>query len=260
LVRGKFARVHTFHGHLFDDGSFSAFEKKVITFVERFLARRTNVLVSVGKRVGVELRAAGVGTSGRWVSIAPGVDALPKVEKKIARASLGLPTDGVVVGWMARVTAVKNPYLMIEVAKKMPSVSFVMAGGGDLLESVKSLAPSNLSVIGWADASAFWSAVDVAISTSDNEGMPVALIEAQLAGVPVVCTDVGSNSEVIEDGVTGFVVEKDVDSLVEAVSKLVSSGEMRESFGRVAAVRASVEFGVDTMLDKHRDLYRSLLL
>ena len=258
LVGGKFARVHTFHGHLFDDGSFSGFEKRVITFVERFLARRTDVLVSVGKKVGVELRAACVGASGTWVSIAPGVDALPRVEKKIARKSLGIEDDGVVVGWMARVTSVKNPMLMIEVAKRMPSVSFVVAGGGDMLDAVKATAPANVSVIGWADASAFWSAMDVALSTSDNEGMPVALIEAQLAGVPVVCTDVGSNGEVIENGVTGFVVEKDVDALVEAVEKLVSSSEMRSSFGRVAAVRAAVEFGVDTMLDKHKDLYKSL--
>lgn len=257
LISGKFKHVHTFHGHLFDDASFSGLQKKVITFFESYLANKTDVLVSVGKQVGVELRAAGIGPLGAWVSIAPGVDALPKVDKEVARKNLGITSD-VVVGWMARVTSVKNPFLMIEVAKKMPGVNFVVAGGGDLLEAVKAAAPANVSVIGWADASMFWSAVDLAFSTSDNEGMPVALIEAQLAGVPVVCTDVGSNGEVIENGVTGFVVEKDVDSLVAALQKLVSSAEMRSSFGRVAAVRAAVEFGVDTMLDKHKDLYKSL--
>ena len=259
LVGGSFKRVHTFHGHLFDDASFSGLQKSVITFAERFLAGRTDVLVSVGKKVGVELRAAGVGTSGTWVSIAPGVDALPRVERSIARRGLGVDDDRVLVGWMARVTSVKNPLLMIEVAKRMPSVSFVVAGGGDMLEEVRAAAPSNVSVIGWADASVFWSGVDIALSTSDNEGMPVALIEAQLAGVPVVCTDVGSNGEVIESESTGFVVSKDVDALVGALDKLVGSASLRESFGAAAVARASVEFGVAAMIEKHQSLYRGLL-
>ncbi len=259
LVGGNFARVHTFHGHLFDDASFSSLQKFLITFIEKFLARRTDVLVSVGKKVGAELREAGIGSSSTWVSIPPGVDALPVVDRTIARKALGYSDDRVLVGWMARVTSVKNPMLLLEVAKKMPSVSFVLAGGGDMLDEVKSLAPSNLSVIGWADASNFWSAVDIALSTSDNEGMPVALIEAQLAGVPVVCTDVGSNGEVIENGITGFVVQKSADAIASALEKLLSSDEMRASFGRVAKVRAAVEFGVPAMLDKHVGLYKGLL-
>ena len=259
LVGGPSKKVHTFHGHLFDDSSFSRLQKNVITLAEKFMAGRTDVLISVGKQVGVELREAGIGASGTWVSIAPGVDALPRVERSIARSSLGVKDDRVLVGWMARVTSVKNPLLMIEVAKRLPSVSFVVAGGGDMLEEIKTKAPSNVSVIGWADASVFWSGVDIALSTSDNEGMPVALIEAQLAGIPVVCTDVGSNGEVIESGSTGFVVEKQVDVLVKAIEKLVDSRELRESFGKSAQIRASVEFGVPAMLDKHSALYKGLI-
>jgi glycosyltransferase involved in cell wall biosynthesis len=72
-----------------------------------------------------------------------------------------------------------------------------MAGGGDLLEQVKATAPANVTVLGWAEASDLFGAADIILSTSENEGMPVALIEAQLAGKPVVATDVGSVSEVI---------------------------------------------------------------
>lgn len=259
LVGGSFKRVHTFHGHLFDDASFSWLQKRVITLAEKFLAGRTDALISVGKKVGIELRDAGVGKSGRWVSIPPGVDALPRVERSIARSGLGVNDGRVLVGWMARVTSVKNPMLMIEVAKKLPEISFVVAGGGDMLDEVKAAAPSNVSVIGWADASVFWSGVDIALSTSDNEGMPVALIEAQLAGVPVVCTDVGSNGEVIESGSTGFVARKEVGSLVDSLEKLFTSSQLRTSFGKAAQIRATVEFGVPAMLEKHRALYEGLL-
>jgi len=259
LVSGSFKRVHTFHGHLFDDASFSGLQKNIITLAEQFMAGRTDILISVGKKVGVELRAAGIGARDTWVSIPPGVDALPRVERSLARKSLGVQDDRVLVGWMARVTSVKNPMLLIEVAKRMPSVSFVMAGGGDMLDEVKASAPSNLSVIGWADASIFWSAVDIALSTSDNEGMPIALIEAQYAGVPVVCTDVGSNSEVIESGKTGLVVVKNIGALVDAIATLVESPDLRSAYGKAAVARASLEFGVPAMLEKHEALYKALI-
>ena len=222
LIGGKHKRVHTFHGHLFDDQSFSSLEKYMITNAEKFLANRTDLLISVGKKVGVELRAQGIGAKKEWVSIAPGVNALPLIEKRQARKSLGLNEEGMLLGWMARMAEVKNPHLLLEIASQMPELSFVMAGGGNLLEEIKNRAPKNVAVIGWADAATFWSAVDCAISTSDNEGMPIALIEAQLAGVPVIATNVGSNREIIKDGVTGKLTTQNLDKLIAAINMLTS--------------------------------------
>ena len=71
LIGGDHKRVHTFHGHLFDDQSFSPVEKWIITFSERYLASRTDFLISVGEKVGQELRAAGIGPNKKWTSIAP---------------------------------------------------------------------------------------------------------------------------------------------------------------------------------------------
>ena len=259
LVGGPHRRVHTFHGHLFDDQSFSGLEKKVITFAEKFLANRTDLLISVGNKVGIELRTEGVGKNKNWQSIAPGVIALAHIEKKEARRKIGINNDSVLFGWMARVTEVKNPFLLIEVAKRLPSIDFVMAGGGNLLEQVKARAPKNLSVIGWADASVFWSAVDCAISTSDNEGMPVALIEAQLAGIPVIATDVGSNSEVIENGITGIVTTKDLEMLVSEVQRLARNASMRAAMGDMARIRALKEFNMEKMINTHTDAYAKIM-
>ena len=259
LVGGPHRRVHTFHGHLFDDQSFSGLEKKVITFAEKFLANRTDLLISVGNKVGIELRTEGVGKNKNWQSIAPGVIALAQMEKKEARRKIGINNDSVLFGWMARVTEVKNPFLLIEVAKRLPSIDFVMAGGGNLLEQVKARAPKNLSVIGWVDASVFWSAVDCAISTSDNEGMPVALIEAQLAGIPVIATDVGSNSEVIENGVTGIVTTRDLEMLVSAVQRLARNASLRAAMGDMARIRALKEFNMENMINAHIEAYAKIM-
>ena len=259
LVGGTHKRVHTFHGHLFDDQSFSMLEKKIIIITEKFLANRTNLLISVGKKVGVEIRAQGIGTEKEWLSIAPGVKALSIIDKTQARKSLGLSTEGVLFGWMARMAEVKNPFLLLEIARQLPQVSFVMAGGGNLLEEIKIKAPKNVTVIGWADAATFWSAVDCAISTSDNEGMPVALIEAQLAGVPVIATDVGSNAEVIKGGFTGIVTSKNSNELINAVKKLVADKALMHTMGKTGRDRATEEFSLKKMLDTHKQAYVSLI-
>ena len=133
-----------------------------------------------------------------------------------------------------------------------------MAGGGDLLDAVRDAAPVNVKVIGWADAAMMWSAVDVVLSTSDNEGMPVALIEAQFAGLPVVASDVGSNREVIEDGESGFLVPGDVKSLAGALAKLLADGGLRARFGAAGRELSGRQFGVGKMLESHRNLYLAL--
>ena len=258
LVRGKHNHIHTFHGHLFEDNSFSALEKKIITLVEKCLAPRADVLVSVGLNVGKELREAGIGVGQKWVSIAPGVQALTLSDKSEARKSIDVNESGVLIGWMARMTSVKNPNLLLQVASRLPDVQFVMAGGGDLLETIKSNAPENVKVIGWADAATFWSAVDIAISTSDNEGMPVALIEAQLAGLPVIATNVGSNSEVIQDEVTGLIASRSVDALVGAVNRFTSLPSLIRTQGGKGRERASKEFSLEKMIRSHTDLYHEI--
>jgi len=256
LVGGPHKHVHTFHGHLFEDNSFSRLEKKIITLVEKWLAPRTDVLVSVGLNVGKELREVGIGVGQKWVSIAPGVEPLPLINKSDARISLSLPESILIIGWMARMAPVKNPQLLMEVAKQLPEVQFVMAGGGDLLESIKANAPTNVRVIGWVDAATFWSAVDVGISTSDNEGMPIALIEAQLAGVPIIATNVGSNSEVIKNEVTGLVTPKNIETLVGALNRFRLLPSHVSTMGKNAKEWANKEFSLDKMIQEQVNIYR----
>jgi len=259
LIKGSHRNVHTFHGHLFGDDSFNRIAKVGILLAERFLAKKTDLLISVGINVGKELRQIGIGEKNKWLSIAPGVLQLPKIEKKKAREELGLSRDQFLVGWMARVTAVKNPHLLLEVAEMMPDVSFIVAGGGDLLEEIQALAPENVTILGWTEASVFWSAVDCAISTSNNEGMPIALIEAQLAGIPVVATDVGSNSEVISHQVTGFVTPRTPIALVAALRSLLNDRDLCAEMGRQASSRAQTIFSKDELINAHQTAYQTLL-
>ena len=252
--------IHTFHGHLLADPEFSGFKIKVIIEVERMLAKRSSKLVTVGRRVADELLAQRIGYKAQYVNIPPGVVAVTATPKQQALQNLKLEDDGKpIVGWIARVTGVKNPMLALEVADAMPDTHFVLAGGGDLLEQVKAAAPSNVSVIGWADAADVFGASDIILSTSQNEGMPVALIEAQLAGKPVVATDAGSVAEVLLNHETGIVTNKNAGSIALALESLLLDKQKRTEMGTLAISRAQALFSVQRMINAHIELYKSIV-
>jgi glycosyltransferase involved in cell wall biosynthesis len=252
--------IHTFHGHLLDDPEFSGLKSKVIVRLERKLAKKSAKLVTVGRRVADELLEQNIGNRNQFVNIPPGVVAVNVTSRSQALENLNLEDTGApIVGWIARMTGVKNPMRALEVADNLPDTRFVMAGGGDLLEQVKATAPSNVSVIGWTEAADLFGASDIILSTSENEGMPVALIEAQLAGKPVVATDVGSVSEVILNHETGIVTNKNAGSIASAVESLILDKTTRDEMGRLAIARAQALFSVDRMINAHIELYKSIV-
>ena len=252
--------VHTFHGHLLDDPEFSGFKSRVIVEVERMLAKKSVKLVTVGRRVADELLEKRIGIKDQYLNIPPGVVAPNSTPRTQALKNLGITdNDQLIVGWIARVTGVKNPMLALEVADAMPDTHFVLAGGGDMLEKVKAAAPSNVTVVGWADAADVFGASDIILSTSENEGMPVALIEAQLAGKPVVATDVGSVSEVVLNHETGIVTNKNAGSIALALETLLLDKQKRTEMGTLAISRAQALFSVQRMINAHVDLYKSIV-
>lgn len=252
--------IHTFHGHLLDDPEFSGFKSKVIIEVERLLAKKSAKLVTVGRRVSEDLLENRVGHRTQYINIPPGVVPLEITSRTEALQKLNIEDDGrPIVGWIARVTRVKNPMRALEVANTLPDTRFVMAGGGDLFYQVKEAAPANVSVIGWAEAADVFGASDIILSTSENEGMPVALIEAQLAGKPVVATDAGSVSEVIANHETGLVTNKNSGSIASAVNTLLLDTQKHKEMGKLASSRAHALFSVDRMVNAHIELYKSIV-
>jgi glycosyltransferase involved in cell wall biosynthesis len=251
--------VHTFHGHLFADPEFKGVKGKIIRLVEKFLAKRSAALVTVGKGVAEDLIKKRVGVRNQYRSIAPGVYPLVVTERNQALKNLKLK-DGeqFIVAWIARMTGVKNPNRALAIAQQLPDLQFVMAGGGDLLDSIKSKSSGNVSVVGWQEAQDVFGACDLVLSTSENEGMPVALIEAQLAGLPVVATDVGAVAEVVDSGVTGWVVATNNAALVQAITKIAGSGDKGKAMGQAGAIRARKLFSIEQMITAHVDLYRSI--
>ncbi|MGI9169332.1 MAG: glycosyltransferase, partial [Caulobacteraceae bacterium] len=130
-----------------------------------------------------------------------------------ARRALGLPLDVPVLGTVFRFHAVKRPLLWIEAARavhaELPNAVFVMVGDGALLGEAR----ARVSALGLEASFRFPGQVknvpdylacfDLFMLTSRREGLPNSLVEAQLAGVPVLSTDVGGARETFLPGVTG---------------------------------------------------------
>src|SRR5580704_18403121 len=237
-------RVHTFHGHLLK-GYFPSRTVRLISAAESILARHTDQLIAVGHRVRDDLLAAGIGRPGQYTVVPPGTSLGPLPDSRAARQELGLPTGGAVVAYVGRLTRIKRPDRLIAVAREviaaMPDVVFAICGDGELATDLFSAASDlghSVRFLGWrADVETVYAAADLVLLTSDNEGMPVSLIEAGMAGVPAVATAVGSVAEVVEDGRTGLLTPCDPDHLARSVVRLLRDEALLHRLGTGAAAR-----------------------
>ena len=257
-------RVHTFHGHLLH-GYFSAARTRQVIRIERALARGCDNLVAVGGQVRDDLLAAGIGKARQYVVVPPGRRLPPLPDPQAARVALGLPLDGPVVAYVGRLTGVKRPDRFVAVARRIresvPDSHFVVCGDGDemkMLTTDTGLVPPP-HLLGWrSDVETVYAAADIVVLTSDNEGMPVSLIEAGLAGVPVVASRVGSVAEVVEDGVSGIVAEPTVEDLAGAAVTLLRDPALRGRMGRDAHDIATRQFGEQRLVHDMEELYTSI--
>ena len=120
-------------------------------------------------------------------------------------------------------------------------------------------APSNLKFVGIEDKNDMWAIADIGLCTSDSEGMPLSLIEAQMAGVPVVSTDVGSVAEIVDDGKTGYLASRELEDLVSKIAPLIESSVLRKEMGIAAKKRAEQLFSADVMVKAHLRVYQEVL-
>ena len=104
------------------------------------------------------------------------------------------------------------------------------------------------------------SRADVFAHTSRWEGFGIVLLEAMLAGLPVVATRVSAVPEIVEDGVTGILVPPDdAEAVAVAISRLLDDETLREQFGASGRRRALAEFSVAQMADRTLDVYDEAL-
>lgn len=256
ILGKKIKFIHTFHGHLFDDPQFKGFKALVISAIEKYLSKKSDQLTTVGEKVTKDLEHRSIAGKKKTVSIPPAVNSPKLVSKESALKKFKIKDKKRFrILWMARVTGVKNPHKVIAIARALPEVDFYMAGGGDLLNEIKVKAPKNLKVIGWQAAREVLPIADIFLSTSANEGIPIAMIEAQLAGIPIVATDVGSVSEVVIDHKTGFLCDRSEKQLIAGIKRLRQDRKLRSTFSKNAKSIALKKFSTSLFINAHKKMY-----
>ena len=270
-------RVHTFHGHVLT-GYFGRRRSALFVAVERLLARGTTRLVAVSDEVRDDLIALRVAPAERISVIALGFDLEPfhpaeavrRTQRDTVRTELGIGADEIVVCLVARLVAIKRVDRFLRIARfvheRLPDVRFMIVGDGELAHALHQ-SPDALALgdqVVWtgmrADMPSIYSASDLVALTSDNEGTPVSLIEAQAAGKPTIATAVGGVASVVVHGTTGLTVPCGDDAgFAQAIEVLVNDPERRVAMGHQGQMHVTQRFAVDRLLDDVDVLYRSLL-
>ena len=259
-------RVHTFHGHLLN-GYFGPFKRALVVLTEKSLAIFTVQLLAVGDKVRQDLLHARIGKTEKFGLMPPGLEIGKLPDRNNSRKSFALSSEPLQCAFIGRVTQIKRPDRFLDVVSEIKrrgiAIEFFMAGDGELLERCReriSREDLPVQILGWqSNIEYVLSAADVVVLTSDNEGTPLSLIQAGMAGLPVVTTRVGSVPEVVLDGVTGIITSLDVQEIADALEKLASSSELRVQMGTKAQEFTLANFGVKRLVHDHEELYKRLI-
>ena len=266
IARPKAKRIHTFHGHLLH-GYFDPRKVQVIILLEKLLELITYKFVAIGTAVRDDLVKAGVGKAKKYEVIYPGLQDLDVYPKHKARAALGLATDKIFIVFVGRLTKIKRPDRLIDLARILKvehsSANIIVAGAGELHNDLKDMAVRDslpLTFLGWRnDIGMILSASNIALLCSDNEGIPLALIQASQAALPIVSTDVGSISDIVINGTTGILTEVSSWGLIQGVSALLDDPKLGEKLGKSGQERARQYFSSKEMIKRHESLYSQSL-
>ncbi len=185
------------------------------------------------------------------------------LSKEEARAKLGLNRDIITIGTLARFSYQKNISFLIEAFAKWnhPSVILCLIGNGSeenvLKQRVIDLHLQDRVVFVQGDATLL-KACSLFVLSSRYEGFPYVLLEAAQAEVPIIATNVGGVSELIEQNKTGWLIPSgDVNALVSAIQTVVSDPNRSDLCAQAAAERVRVQFTTSKMIQKIEELYRS---
>ena len=257
--------VHTFHGHLLH-GYFSRFGTKILTLTESSLANISDLLISMGNEVKQNLLDSNIGNSGQYVVALPGVNrSEPNLDNPFVVKFKSVHKKEVIFTFVGRLSPIKRCDRILELASikeiQEASIHFLIIGNGELRESLENRSIElPITYIGWESHTEDWLAVsDVAILLSDNEAVPLALIEAGIAGLPVIATNVGSMADVVINEENGFLVGLDIDEIAKKVLLLARNEALRLQMGLRGEVLASERFSVDRMISRHQEIYSQLM-
>lgn len=236
--------------------------------LDRMVLRSFAGVVAVSDDVRNRLLAAGV-RQDRIRLIRNGI-ATDEFEAAGELRATRSPNQPLRIGLVGRLSREKGIDLFLraaaEIWKRHPGTSFAVAGDGPDRAALENLIhdlglEGTAVLVGRTDnMPAFYSSIDVLVSSSRNEGLPVAMLEAMASGLPLVATAVGAVPQIIENGRSGLLVNAgNIEDLAAAVCKLIDDPSLRAELGKGAQQRVRDEFSAGRMAAEYINLYERVL-
>ncbi len=265
--------VHTYHGHVLR-GYFGPLKSGGFRLLERALAKISDRLIGVSSATVEELIELGIAPRSKFTVVPLGLDlepflALDFEPEQTFREEIGVKGDDVLFTYTGRLVLIKRPDLMLRALAAARSggaaVRVAVVGDGALRPELENLARE----LGCSDAIYFLgyrrdlvriaAGSDAALLTSDNEGTPVALIEAAAAGRPAISTRVGGVSDIVIEG-AGLLAPAGDDAVIAAyMAQLAEDPVLRRRMGARAREHVRKRFAADRLISDIDALYSRLL-
>lgn len=269
--------VHTFHGHVFHS-YFGRLKTALFQFIERRLAAKSTKIIAISPLQKEELSQQFHICKPEKIAVIPlGFDLGQFQEnlaekRRVTREKYQLEDDEVAVAIVGRLAPIKNHALFLSViellAQKKCTARFFIVGDGMEKERIErevarltKMFDVRIEMTSWIkDIATFNAGMDIMCLTSNNEGTPVSLIEAQACNLPVVSTDVGGVKDILIPNETGFVVPKnDPNAFARALEKLIESKELRSEMSEKSWTFVKNKFHYSNLVHQTESLYRDLL-
>lgn len=269
--------IHTFHGHVFHS-YFGKFKTFIYKTIERRLAQKTTGIIAISELQKKELSEQHKICDQSKITVIPlGFD-LTKFHHNLeqrrieTRLKYEIEEQEVAIAIVGRLAPIKNHTLFLKTIEnvalrtKQKLAVFIVGDGSEReaieqrIQTMSSIENLRIIMTSWIlDIGTFNAGMDIMCLTSDNEGTPVSLIEAQAANIPIVATDVGGVRDVVLDGETGFVVPKNsTDAFAEKLFLLIEDEKIRTKMSQNGWNYVENKFHYSTLANNMKSYYHRL--
>jgi len=243
---------------------------KLFIFLEKFFALWAKKIICVAQKVMEDGIAYRIAPKEKFLVIANGIDFKVENKREQIRSDYGIKSSEVVLGMVARLAYPKDPLLFLQTARevlnKVSNAKFILVGDGPLMGQCQAFVQEQklqekILLLGEkmpAQTRALFFAFDVFVLLSHFEGMPITILEAMFAKLPVIASDVGGIKELVEKEKGGFLLERNQKELCEEkMLYLIQNAQTRKQMGEYNFQKAQNQFSLEKMIKNYESLYLS---